>query len=100
MRRTKTEYLCICTRNYYTHYVADRASKACLLYLNDVTRRRWLAAVLQKAAPYLHSTLIQRRFYRTTRVSWYQNVSILDFIGAKDKGIVTTELSLYPYIQI
>ena len=96
MRRTKTEYLHVTTTPITS--LIEHQKRVCLLYLNDVTRRRWLAAVLQKAAPYLHITLIQRPFYRTTRVSWYQNVSILDFIGAKDKGIVTTEL--YPYIQI
>ena len=33
-----------------------------------------------------HSTPVPLPFSSTTRVSWYRNVSILDFIGAKDDG--------------
>jgi len=36
-------------------------------------------------------TLVQRPFSRRTKVSQYRNVSILNFIGAKDdEGVVTT----------
>ena len=35
---------------------------------------------------YRHSTLVCRPFSRTTRISWYRNVFILDFIGAADDG--------------
>jgi len=31
--------------------------------------------------------LVERPFARTTWVSWYQNVSLLDFTGAKDEFI-------------
>jgi len=35
---------------------------------------------------HLDNTYLMAIFFRTTRVSWYQNVSTLDFIGAKGDG--------------